>query len=84
MSRFPPIPDLELSDAQKRTDEGVAQLFSRFPHGFKWKNDEGLALGPYAPLLCVTFKRVDLKPLVNTPPVTPRTFPTRGSLSPSK
>ncbi|KAK7744553.1 hypothetical protein SLS53_003438 [Cytospora paraplurivora] len=50
MSRFPPIPEVELSDTQQRAHEGIAQLFTRFPGDFKWKNDEGLVLGPYAPL----------------------------------
>lgn len=53
MSRFPPIPQNELSDPQKRAHEGVAQLFSRFPDDLKWKNDEGLIFGPYSPLLYV-------------------------------
>ncbi|ROV87827.1 hypothetical protein VMCG_10551 [Cytospora schulzeri] len=50
MSRFPPIPEIELSDPQRRAHEGVAQLFSRFPDDLRWKNDEGLIFGPYSPL----------------------------------
>lgn len=54
MSRFPPVPDDDLSDAQKRAHEGIARLFSPFPDDLKWKNDQGLVYGPYAPLLYVT------------------------------
>lgn len=60
MSRFPPIPEVELSDTQQRAHEGIAQLFSRFPGDFRWKNDEGLVLGPYAPLLCVSSRRLHI------------------------
>ncbi|KAI1084492.1 AhpD-like protein [Whalleya microplaca] len=50
MSRFPPIPETELSDAQKNTEHGIADLFSRFPSHLVQRNDEGLVYGPYSSL----------------------------------
>jgi hypothetical protein len=51
MSRFPPISEEKLSEAQKSAHRGVADLFSRFPSHLVQRNDEGLIYGPYSPLL---------------------------------
>ncbi|KAI1099778.1 AhpD-like protein [Jackrogersella minutella] len=50
MSRFPSVPENELSDAQKSAHKGVADLFSRFPSHLAQKNDEGVIYGPYSSL----------------------------------
>lgn len=50
MNRFPPFPEDKLTDAQKRAQDGVADLFSRFPSHLIQKNDEGLVFGPYSSL----------------------------------
>lgn len=54
MSRFPPIPENKCSDAQKRVHIAVRDIFSRYPSHIAPKDDEGLILGPYSTLLCVS------------------------------
>jgi hypothetical protein len=49
--RFPVIPESALTDVQRAVHAGAADIFSRLPHHIEWKNDEGLILGPYSPLL---------------------------------
>ncbi|TGJ79823.1 hypothetical protein E0Z10_g8944 [Xylaria hypoxylon] len=51
MSRFPPIPEDQLSDAQKSAHNGIDSLFSRFPSYLIHKNADGLMFGPYSSLL---------------------------------
>ncbi|KAI1662269.1 AhpD-like protein [Daldinia decipiens] len=50
MTRFPIVSENELSDAQKSAQDGIANLFSRFPSHLTQKNDQGLFYGPYSSL----------------------------------